>query len=122
MFGKNVLLLCCIPLLLYAVYLLFLSKGFKEESQKSVAIQKQRFYGARINDTISRIEANYHDTCIYSFWIKNYSMFYIDLNTCIFQELRQLKIGDKIVKEKNTNQCTFIKANGERFMLLISEK
>jgi hypothetical protein len=96
---------------IYGIYSCLLSRRIHQVSEKSTAIAKERFFKAQLNDTISRIEEIYKDSCRYSFWIKNYSMDYIVIDVCKYPVLRKIERGARILKDSNSGQCHFIQNN-----------
>ena len=95
----------------YGIYSCLLSRRIHKMSERSAAIAKERFFKAKLNDTINRIDQIYQDSCDYSFWIKNYSMDYVVADLCKYPGLKQIEIGDKILKDSNSIECTFIKGD-----------
>lgn len=117
--SKVFLKLSFVAVLLYGFYSFLLAKKIHETSDISTKIAKERFLKTSLNDTITRIEKIYHDNCNYSFWIQNYSMDHVVVNICKYPILKQLNTGDLIVKNANSNECIFIKADGSKTKLLL---
>jgi hypothetical protein len=65
-------------------------------------------------DTIKRIDPIYNDDCNTSFWIGNYPKDYVVVDLCKFPELRGIKVGNVIRKEKNSTDCTFVGTDGKQ--------
>jgi hypothetical protein len=114
---KSFLILCVITVIAYGIYSWLLSRRIHKMSDRSTKIAQNRFFEATLNDTISRVEEIYQDSCRYEFWINNYSMHRIIVNVCKYPILRQVDIGTKIVKDSNSNECIFIKSNSDKVSL-----
>ena len=114
---KSLVILCLTAAALYLLFSLLLAVKINKSTKESIRYAKEQFLKVKFNDTIWRIDEGYKDSCNYSYWIQNYPMHYINLNRCRFPALKQIKIGTKVLKDSNSNECTFIKPDGEKLIL-----
>ena len=86
----------------------------RENSVRSANKAKNIFYSTAISDTIKRIDPIYKDDCNTGFWITNYPTDYVVVDLCKFPELRDIKVGNVIRKEKNSTDCTIVGTDGKQ--------
>jgi hypothetical protein len=102
---------------MYVAYALIFAKKVHDASDRSAKIAQEWFSNAHLNDSIIRIDKIYADSCDYGFWISNYSMDYVVVDLCKYISLKQISIGDRIIKKSNSNECLFIKTGGRKLNL-----
>ncbi len=92
-----------------AFFFFFVSRWFSKLGEQPPGNAGNDFYNAQLNDTITRVDQLYPDSCLYQLWISNYSKLFVVVDVCKYPQLKDISAQTKIVKDSNSNACVFKK-------------
>lgn len=116
---KQLFLLAVILAISYGIYMWLYVGSSLRHSKVSADEAKQIFFSLPLNNEIDRVGPVYGDSCYRVFYIENYQKPTLVVDVCRYPALKRVLGNSRIIKDANTNECTFIYPGVETISLLL---